>query len=68
MVKDKEMEVEENKEEQEGAEISALELEVRQACALFFATLQKISYVYGINPKQTEELAEKWIEAVNKNK
>jgi len=53
-------------ESQEELEISPIEIEVRKACAVFFATLQNISYVYGLNPKKTEELAEKWIEAVNK--
>lgn len=57
------MEKKVNKEE---VEISALEIEVRKACGTFFATLQNVAYLYGVNPKQVEELAEKWVEAVNK--
>jgi len=53
-------------EEEEKENISPVEIEIRKACGIFFATLQNISYIYGINPKETEDLAEAWIKVVNK--
>ena len=45
-------------------EISAYEIEVRKLCGQFFAGLTNLSYLYGVNPIETEDLAEKWIVAV----
>jgi hypothetical protein len=51
---------------QENLEVSPVEIEIRKACGVFFATLQNISYLYGINPTKTEEMAEEWINLVTK--
>ena len=58
--------VEKQEEAPEQVEVSPVEIEIRKACGVFFATLQNISYLYGINPTKTEEMAEEWIGLVKK--
>jgi hypothetical protein len=57
---------EKQEEAPEKVEVSPVEIEIRKACGVFFATLQNISYLYGINPTKTEEMAEEWIGLVKK--
>jgi len=54
---------EKQEEAPEKVEVSPVEIEI---CGVFFATLQNISYLYGINPTKTEEMAEEWIGLVKK--